>query len=157
MKSPDDFLGRRIAVAHRVLHAELDGRMRERGADFTTWKVLAHLTDDRPSQRELAARILIDPATLVRHLDRLESDGLVTRERDGHDRRVVRIAITRAGRSMHATLHRVAEELDAELDAFLTPGGYDRVAKTLQRLTEHFGADAMHGSPVPSDSRGGAR
>lgn len=158
MKPVEDFLGRRIASTHRVLQAELDRRMRDRGADFTTWKVLAHLTaDDQPSQRELAARILIDPATLVRHLDRFEADGLVTRERDERDRRVVRVVITAAGRTMHARLHRVAEELDDELYGLLSPDGYDRTLKMLYRVTDHFAAETAPQSEGAKRSSAGQR
>jgi DNA-binding MarR family transcriptional regulator len=159
MKSPDDLLGRRLAWTHRVVHGVLDARMREEGADFTTWKVLAHLTDgEHPSQRELAARILIDPATLVPHLDRLEADGLVERARDERDRRVVRVLITPHGTSMHAALQRVADALDAELCELLTPDGYDEVLKAMQRISEHYAPGTAPFAPaVPAHSTGGAR
>jgi MarR family transcriptional regulator for hemolysin len=147
MKPVHETLGHQIAAAHRTLHSELDARMRGRGADFTTWKALAHLLDgEPPSQRELAARMLIDPATLVRHLDRLESDGLVERERDEHDRRVVRVVITASGRTMHRTLQRVAEQLDGELAALLSPDEYERMRKALHRITEHFAPEPFEGA-----------
>jgi MarR family transcriptional regulator for hemolysin len=139
MKSPSEFLGRRIAWTHRVVQAELDARMRERGGDFTTWKVLVHLADGaRPSQRELAAGMRIDPATVVRHLDRLESEGLVTRERDEHDRRVIRVTVTPDGRRLHDRLDREAVKLDAELADVLSPHGYQHLARLLARVTDHF-------------------
>ena len=34
---------------------------------------------------------------LVRHIDRLEADGIVTRTRDPADRRVIRLRLTAAG------------------------------------------------------------
>jgi DNA-binding MarR family transcriptional regulator len=137
-----DFLGRRIAGTHRVVQAGLDLRMRTRGGDFTTWKVLMHLTDgESPSQRELAARMLIDPATLVRHLDRVEADGLVARERDERDRRVVRVVITRAGWAMHKQLQLVAAEFDQELRDLLERDEYERLVAGLQRITDHFSVE----------------
>ncbi|HZR15440.1 MAG TPA: MarR family winged helix-turn-helix transcriptional regulator [Acidimicrobiia bacterium] len=139
MKPSVEFLGRRIAWTHRVLQAELDARMRERGGDFTTWKVLVHLVDGaRPSQRELAAGIRIDPATVVRHLDRLESEGLVTRERDERDRRVIRVALTPDGRRVHDRLNREALRLDGELADVLSPHGYQQLGRLLARVTDHF-------------------
>ncbi len=138
-----DFVGRRIAATHRVVQAALDLRMRARGADFTTWKVLAHLTHGEwPSQRELAARMSIDPATLVRHLDRVEADGLVARARDERDRRILRIVITPAGRAMHGELHRVAEEFDRELRAQLEPHEHEALLAALQRITEYVSAES---------------
>jgi DNA-binding MarR family transcriptional regulator len=147
MKPVQDFLGRRIAATHRVVQAALDARMRTRGADFTTWKVLVHLNDgDRPSQRELAARMLIDPATLVRHLDRVETDGLVVRERDERDRRVVRVVITPAGRAMYEELNRVAQQFDQELRALLRHDQYDQLLGTLRRITDHLTTEAKERS-----------
>lgn len=138
-----EFLGRRIAATHRVVQAALDLRMRGLGADFTTWKVLAHLVDgDRASQRELAARMLIDPATLVRHLDRVEADGLVARERDERDRRVVRVAITPAGRAKRTELHRVVERFDQELRAQLEPEERAALLSALQRITDYVSGES---------------
>lgn len=148
MKSPrespvHEFLGRRIAATHRVVQAALDVRMRHLGADFTTWKVLAHLADgDRASQRELAARMLIDPATLVRHLDRVEADGLVVRERDERDRRVVRVAITPAGRAKRTELHRVVERFDQELRDQLDPDECEALLTALQRITDYVSRES---------------
>jgi MarR family transcriptional regulator for hemolysin len=139
MKPPVEFLGRRIAWTHRVVQAELDARMRERGGDFTTWKVLVHLVGGaRPSQRELAGGMRIDPATVVRHLDRLESEGLVTRERDARDRRIIRVALTPDGRRLHDRLNREAVRLDAELVDVLSPHGYQHLGHLLARVTDHF-------------------
>lgn len=139
MKSQTEFLGRRIAWTHRVVQAELDARMRERGGDFTTWKVLVHLVGGaRPSQRELADGMRIDPATVVRHIDRLESEGLVTRERDPLDRRVIRVALTPDGRRLHERLDREAVKLDAELVDVLSPHGYQHLGRLLALLTDHF-------------------
>jgi DNA-binding MarR family transcriptional regulator len=109
--------------------------------------VLVHLNDgDRPSQRELAARMLIDPATLVRHLDRVETDGLVVRERDERDRRVVRVVITPAGRAMYEELNRVVQQFDQELRALLRHDEYDQLLGTLRRITDHLTTEAKERS-----------
>ncbi|MBV8949598.1 MAG: winged helix-turn-helix transcriptional regulator [Actinobacteria bacterium] len=137
-----EFVGRRIAETHRVAQAALDLRMRALGADFTTWKVLAHLVHGGlPSQRELAARMLIDPATLVRHLDRVEAEGLVVRERDERDRRILRVVITPEGRERHTELHRVVEQFDRELRAQLEPSQCQALFAALRRITEYVSTD----------------
>src|SRR5690242_17118037 len=51
-----------------------------------------------PSQRELAGRLGLSPATLTPVLEMLESAGEIRRERDRTDRRVVRLHGTAAGR-----------------------------------------------------------
>jgi DNA-binding MarR family transcriptional regulator len=54
---------------------------------------------DGQTHREVATRCWVRPATLTPVIDVLESDGLLTRQRDMTDRRVVRLRITAAGRA----------------------------------------------------------
>lgn len=83
-------LTRRAAAAH--------------GLSVTALAVLAALVEvDALSHRDLAGHLRLAPATLTPVLDALEADGALTRVRDGADRRVVRVAITRHGRDRHAT------------------------------------------------------
>jgi DNA-binding MarR family transcriptional regulator len=69
--------------------------------------VLAHR--DGVSHRELAGHLGRTPATLTPVVDALEAAGEVRRDRDGTDRRVVRLSITPAGRErLTATFAQVA-------------------------------------------------
>ncbi|WP_246868972.1 MarR family winged helix-turn-helix transcriptional regulator [Saccharopolyspora sp. ASAGF58] len=54
---------------------------------------------DGRTHREVAESCWVRPATLTPVIDALESDGLLTRQRDTADRRVVRLRITPAGRA----------------------------------------------------------
>lgn len=70
------------------------------------------------SQRDLAGALGLTPATLTPVLEALDADGLVVRERDARDRRVVRIAVTTAGRTREATATRaVARDVTTWLPA----------------------------------------
>ncbi len=61
--------------------------------------VLALLAgQSRQCQAALCARGAIDPNTMVGLVDRLESAGLVDRERDAHDRRAYVVRLTPKGR-----------------------------------------------------------
>ena len=72
--------------------------MAEHGGSMATWLVLHHAFEaPDSSQSHLAARLDIEAPTLVRHLDRLEADGLLERRRDPRDRRVLRVRLTAAG------------------------------------------------------------
>ncbi|GEL19825.1 MarR family winged helix-turn-helix transcriptional regulator [Pseudonocardia asaccharolytica] len=55
------------------------------------------------SHRELAGRLGVTPATLTPVIDALEQAGELRRDRDRHDRRVVRLSITDAGRDRMMT------------------------------------------------------
>ena len=80
------------------------GRLRQRaasthGLSTTALGVLGVLAEaDAVSQRELAGRLDVTPATLTPVLDGLERAGSVLRSRDARDRRVIRLSITPAGR-----------------------------------------------------------
>src|SRR5205823_3895924 len=72
------------------------------GLSATAVDVLAALAEldelDELSQRDLAGRLRLAPATLTPVLDTLAAEGAVNRVRDGADRRVVRVSITSHGR-----------------------------------------------------------
>ena len=79
--------GRTLALAHKAMQECIDERMAEHGASLATWLVLHHAVEEPDlSQSHLAARLVIEAPTLVRHLDRLEADGLLERRRDARDR-----------------------------------------------------------------------
>jgi len=133
----DDRLGRTLALAHKAVHECLDERMAEHGASLATWLVLHHAVEEPDlSQSHLASRLVIEAPTLVRHLDRLEADGLLERRRDERDRRVVRVRVTVEGREAETRLRAIADVMNAELRAVL---GDDQriVERALERIREH--------------------
>ena len=94
-------LGRQLAATAKATRAEFDTRLGEAGGSLTTFIVL-RLASEAPgglelSQRQLADRMGVEAPTMVRHLDRLEREGLIERRRDARDRRVTRITVTPAG------------------------------------------------------------
>jgi DNA-binding MarR family transcriptional regulator len=136
-------LGRQLSITGRVVRERFDAALNEHGASLTTWAVLRSAEhEDGLSQRELAARLSIESPTLVRHLDRLEEEGLVVRRRDDQDRRVVRIGLTTAGHQRFAELREVATSLDAQLRALLDHDEIEIVEHALLRIREQWHPDA---------------
>jgi MarR family transcriptional regulator for hemolysin len=139
-------LGRSLYLAHRAVHDELDRRLYEHGASVWNWVLLREAANaDGASQRELADLMGIEPPTLVRHLDKLAEDGLVERQPDAGDRRVVRVIVTKAGRKRLAQLHEVVHELDAELRGALPARDVDVLRRALSRVYEHFTEEVASG------------
>src|SRR4051812_29240394 len=144
-------LGRSLYLAHRAVHDELDRRLYEHGASVWNWVLLreaANAPTDHgggASQRELAELMGIEPPTLVRHLDKLADEGLVERQPDPDDRRVVRVLVTRAGRKRLAQLHEVVLELDAELRGALSAREVDTLQRALAHVHEHFTEEVTSG------------
>jgi DNA-binding MarR family transcriptional regulator len=65
----------------------------------TMSSALATITHDGPlTLGGLAAREHVAPPSITKVVDQLEAKGLVHRAQDGHDRRVIRVETTAAGR-----------------------------------------------------------
>jgi DNA-binding MarR family transcriptional regulator len=93
-----------------------------------------------PTLGELAAAEQVQPPTVTRLVANLESAGLVARETDGVDRRVVRVRITAEGRS---NLQRIRTLKNAYLNrrlAALDPAE-QQLAESMTSLLEHLVAD----------------
>jgi MarR family transcriptional regulator, organic hydroperoxide resistance regulator len=72
---------------------------REVGLSAATWFLLTMLIDeDGISQGEVSHRFEVDPSRITRLAQRLEGEGLLRRERDPEDNRVVRLHATEEGR-----------------------------------------------------------
>jgi MarR family transcriptional regulator, transcriptional regulator for hemolysin len=150
-------LGRHLFLAHRASADHLDERLRAVGASLWMWLLLRHaLQADGPSQRELADLMRIEAPTLVRHLDKLEEQGLVERRRDVRDRRIIRVYATPAGRARFEEFHAVVCRADDELRAALGERDSDTLSRVLAKVEGYYtGVDAGTGVPVPAVAPGG--
>lgn len=95
---------------------------------------------DRLTLGELAAAEQVQPPTMTRLVASLESAGLVVRETDGADRRVVRVRVTAEGRR---TLQRIRTLKNAYLNrrlASLDPTERE-LAEAMTTLLEHLVAE----------------
>jgi MarR family transcriptional regulator for hemolysin len=140
----EQFLGRQLGMTAKAFKAEFDARLSEVGGSLTTFILLRTAGEPRReavlSQRELAKKMGVEGPTLVRHLDRLEGQGLIQRRRDPQDRRVTRVAVTPAGEKLLKSLRRVAEAMDADVRSLLGPEGYDVLHRGLKQLEQHVAA-----------------
>ncbi|WP_433242800.1 MarR family winged helix-turn-helix transcriptional regulator [Streptosporangium sp. CA-135522] len=110
------YLLSKVGKASRVRLAEQLGG---RGLRLWHMAVLAALTDFGPhAQRDLAARLDIDPSDVVKVIDELTAAGYAERTRDPVDRRRVRVTATPAGR---AALTSLTAEAAAVRDTVLAP------------------------------------
>ncbi|ANB72211.1 hypothetical protein AYM40_07405 [Paraburkholderia phytofirmans OLGA172] len=89
-----------------IVHAQVTMRRRANrqlkaslGVSFSQAVVLALLLPNKsPVVGEIAESYCIDKSAAARLLSRLEERGLIARERDANDRRMVRPVLTEAGR-----------------------------------------------------------
>jgi len=89
--------------AHHQITRRLDAELRkEQGVSFGEYDVLLRLArapERRLTMTELARRVMISPSGLTRVVDGLSDEGLVRRERNPDDARVVYAQLTDEGRA----------------------------------------------------------
>ena len=61
--------------------------------------------------KEIGARLFLDSGTLTPLLKRLEANGLVSRNRDPHDERQVRIVLSDQGRALRTQAQQIPEQV----------------------------------------------
>jgi DNA-binding MarR family transcriptional regulator len=99
--------------------------------------LLARLAKCEPVRlSELAHAVGVDNSTLTPQAQRLEREGLVTREPDPSDRRAALLRVTHAGRALLARLHSARRAMFAELLANWSEQDRALVATMLSRLAE---------------------
>ena len=124
-------IGLEVTRTAKVLSRAFDDALVAAGGSLPTWLVLVSLMGrSHGRQRDLAEAVGVEGPTLTHHLNKMESSGLVTRERDPDNRRVQQVALTAEGKALfHALVAEVAS-FDRELRAGLS----DRELATLRKL-----------------------
>jgi DNA-binding MarR family transcriptional regulator len=127
----EDSLGYLVNRVARLMARDLAERLRPAGVAIGQWAVLLVLwARDGMTQAELSREVAIEPPTVVRTIDRMVRDGLVTRAPDPDDGRLSRIYLTERARSLRDELVPLAAAVNGEILNGLTASE----ARTLRRL-----------------------
>lgn len=81
---------------------------------YNVLRILRGVHPDSLPTLEVGARMIEQTPGITRLLDRLETAGLVRRERGGNDRRLVECRITAAGRTLLARLDGPVDEINRQ-------------------------------------------
>ena len=111
------------------------------GPQLWAIKVIGDLSAVRVS--DLAARMYLNPSTVVGILDRLESRRLVQRNRSHDDRRVVRVQLTRVGKELLVRAPEVASGLLVNGLETLTSKELNNIEASLDKLVSILGAQKL--------------
>ena len=129
-----------LRTADRLIRAS-ENALRPARLTPTQYNVLRILRGMSPlgiACQEIARRMITRDADLTRLLDRLESRGLVQRQRQTADRRVVHTTITPAGQTLLADLDPVMAELHQRALGHMSK---ERLSSLLDLLEEARGND----------------
>jgi len=140
MTTTDIPFGRAIGLASRKWRLRLDERLRHLDLTQARWHVLLELkkADRMLSQKDLAARIGIEPPTLVRQLDDLERRGLVRREAIEGDRRTNAVYLTEAAGPVLDAILEIAEQVRREITGGLSRDDLATATRVIAHINERL-------------------
>jgi len=130
-----------VAKAHRRLAGSL---LKDVGLAAGQEFVLMLLWDRSPqAQADLTKQLAVEPPTTAKALARLETLGLVSRERSASDRRVVLVSLTDQGRALEGPVLSIWTALEEETTSALTIDEQRQLRALLERVK-----DSLPGSTV---------
>lgn len=119
---------------------KLDQRLRPLGMSQAKWLVLLHLNMAKHdmTQKELSERLGIEGPSLVRLLDRMETEGWVERRVSPEDRRAKTVHYTRKASGMIREIKRIAARLRKELLSDIAPKDLAIASSVMQRIKQRM-------------------
>jgi DNA-binding MarR family transcriptional regulator len=140
--------GRLLRRIDRLVTAHVEQRFATRDMSFMQWVALKVVRDGVAGNAgELARELSITTGATTRMIDALERRGFLERDRGAADRRVVRLAVTEAGRAAIAEIQRHVVEAWNEVLVDFEQAEVDRMIADLLRLLAAgervVGADAL--------------
>jgi len=127
----------RMLSTTKLVSQEIRRRLRaEFGATLPQFDLLAQLDREPEGLRlgEISKRTMVTNGNITGLVERLEADGLVSRETPGDDRRVTVARLTGEGRRVFAEMAAVHETWVRELMADIDPGALSVLAHNVDQL-----------------------
>ncbi len=127
------------------LNTNLTDELKTIGVTLQQYRILAVLVArDERNVGELAVYTVTEQSTLSKMLDRMEEAGLVVREPDPKDRRVVQISITESGQAAYERILPIAMKHYHRALLGLTEEEHETLVDLLHRVLEN-----VRRSPFP--------
>lgn len=113
-----------------------------------TLKVVAEIPPEDATVGRISDALSLSPATTSRIIDRLESAGLVMRERRAKDRRKVCVSVTDRGRTRYQALPTPLQDRFLRRLNALPPDERDGIRAALARVVELMEAEDAEAAPI---------
>ncbi len=133
----EESIGYLIRQALSALTRAAETQMRLCGLTAVQWAPLMVIARGGESTAaHLARELNTDTGAMTRMLDRLETKGLLTRQRSERDRRVVQLSLTELGKATAERIpHALAQAYNTHLQGF-SPAEFDQLKASLRRLAK---------------------
>ena len=123
-----------LALAFKRMIATIE---RESGVGGMKWFMLTVLgRRDGLSQGEFMQEYEMDPSRVTRTAQSLEADGLIRRERDPEDNRVMRMYLTEEGSKVLDRVPEINEQLRRRVHSVLSEEEFEELRRMLGLLAE---------------------
>jgi len=123
-----------LALAFKRMIATIE---RESGVGGMKWFLLTVLGQrDGLSQGEFTQEYEMDPSRVTRTAQSLEGDGLIRRERDAEDNRVMRMYLTEDGLAVLDRLPEINDQLRSRVHSVLSEEEFEELRRMLGLLAE---------------------
>jgi MarR family transcriptional regulator for hemolysin len=142
-----------VISAAQAFQKAFNNEVAPHGITFRQSQVLGWLAlEGELSQADLAARMLIEPPTLVGVLDRMERDGLICREASPTDRRRNVIRVNHEAKVVWAKVVECAHRVRARAVEQIAPEQVTNLIVTLQHMMSNLNDPGMgRRGPIISD------
>jgi len=124
-----------LARANALSLAAGNAALAPHGLKARSYSVLSLAVEGaRPTQRDIAGFLRLDPSQVVALVDDLQRRGLLERVPDPTDRRANVVRATDAGRALHSLAVDAARAAEETLHAALAPAERSQLATLLRRI-----------------------
>jgi DNA-binding MarR family transcriptional regulator len=135
----DRALGFLVADLARLLRRSMDRRLQSLGLTQAQWRAIVHLSrNEGMTQAVLAESLEIQPITLTRLIDRMESAGWVERRTHPADRRAVQLYLTAQSQPILEEMHARAADTLAEATHGLGARAQRQLVAALEQMKRNL-------------------
>lgn len=143
--SLQDDIGYWLSRLRMKVHASFLAKLASQDIAILEWRILISLYNgDASNIVELANFIEADKGAVSRVLDKLEANGLATRQ-TGKDRRSSIVRLTKKGEELTPKLAQLAELNEHEFFSCLNANEKKHLKSILKKLLEHAGIESLGG------------
>ncbi len=137
----DRTFGFLVADIARLLRRNMDRRLQSLAVTQAQWRAIVHLSrNEGMTQAALAESLEIQPITLTRLVDRMESAGWVERRTHPLDRRAVQLYLTPKSQPILEEMHARAAETMNEATRGIAPRAQRQLVAALGQLKDNLAA-----------------
>lgn len=132
----DYTLATSLNIAYKKMYNHFNSLAEEMGLDAAPLSALLKLRrQDGLTITELGDKLFLKASTITSLVDRMERDGLVRRERNKDDRRVVRIFLTEKARNLESKFPNFEQYIREKTKDKLTQEEYQLLIVLLNKMS----------------------